>query len=100
LPTSSVWLAIDEAGNAIGFMGLVGETMESLFVAGEQQGRGAGSALVQHALQRSSVLKTVVNEQNEAALGFYRHIGFAVVGRSPTDEDGRPYPILHLRHER
>jgi putative acetyltransferase len=38
-----------------------------------------------------------VNEQNGAALGFYEALGFEVVDRSPVDEDGRPFPLLHLR---
>jgi putative acetyltransferase len=37
-----------------------------------------------------------VNEQNEQALGFYRHLGFEVVGRSPLDGQGKPYPLLHM----
>ena len=38
-----------------------------------------------------------VNEQNEAALGFYRSLGFELVGRSPTDSGGRPFPLLHQK---
>ena len=38
-----------------------------------------------------------VNEQNPQALGFYRHLGFEQVGRSPLDGQGRPFPLLHLR---
>ena len=40
-----------------------------------------------------------MNEQNVAARGFYEALGFAVVGRSPMDDTGRPYPILHMRRE-
>jgi hypothetical protein len=29
-------------------------------------------------------------------LGFYRHIGFSVRGRSPLDGQGKPYPLLHM----
>jgi hypothetical protein len=25
-------------------------------------------------------------------------MGFSVVDRSPRDDQGRPYPLLHLRH--
>ena len=27
---------------------------------------------------------------------FYERLGFVVRGRSPTDDAGRPYPLLHL----
>ncbi len=37
-----------------------------------------------------------VNEQNEQALGFYQHLGFSVIGRSPLDGQGKPYPLLHM----
>jgi len=37
-----------------------------------------------------------VNEQNDQAVGFYRKMGFTETGRSPTDDDGRPYPLLHM----
>ena len=100
LPGTPAWLALDDRGQPIGFMGLTGNVVESLFVAGEQRGRGAGRALIEHAMVKSLSLTTVVNEQNEEALGFYRHLGFVVVGRSPTDEEGRPYPILHMKREK
>jgi putative acetyltransferase len=38
-----------------------------------------------------------VNEQNDGAIGFYGHLGFEVTGRSEFDDQGRPYPLLHLR---
>jgi len=38
-----------------------------------------------------------VNEQNLQGVGFYLHMGFVETGRSETDDQGRPYPLLHLR---
>ena len=38
-----------------------------------------------------------VNEQNPQAVGFYEHEGFVVAGRSPVDDAGRPFPLLHMR---
>ena len=37
-----------------------------------------------------------VNEQNRQAVGFYERMGFVVLRRTPTDEDGRPYPLLYM----
>ena len=34
--------------------------------------------------------------QEERNLTFYRRLGFAVTGRSERDDQGRPYPLLHL----
>jgi len=38
-----------------------------------------------------------VNEQNEQAVGVYLRLGFKIVGRSPLDGTGKPYPILHMQ---
>jgi putative acetyltransferase len=29
-------------------------------------------------------------------VGFYERLGFKRIGRSPLDDAGRPYPLLHL----
>jgi len=39
-----------------------------------------------------------VNERNRQALAFYEAHGFVITGRSDTDADGRPFPLLHLAH--
>lgn len=97
LPKSEMWLAVDEADTPLGFM-IAGEgRIDALFVDPAHHGRGVGRALVDHARAASPVLTTDVNEQNRAALTFYEHLGFVRTGRSETDEDGRPYPLIHLR---
>jgi putative acetyltransferase len=35
-------------------------------------------------------------EQNEQAAKFYQKMGFYVINRSERDNEGKPYPILHL----
>jgi putative acetyltransferase len=45
------------------------------------------------------VLTVDVNEQNEPARRFYEALGFVAAGRSPLDDNGLPYPILHLRRD-
>jgi putative acetyltransferase len=97
LPESAVWLAVDELDRGIGFMGLDGDRVESLFIAASHRGIGVGRQLVEFALASNTELTTEVNEQNDQALGFFRHLGFEIFGRSLTDEDGRPFPLLHLR---
>lgn len=97
LPGTDMTLAVDEADRPIGFM-IAGEgRMDALFVDPACHGRGVGRALVAHALAESPVLTTDVNEQNPAALAFYEHVGFVRTGRSETDDQGRPYPLIHLR---
>ena len=50
LPQSPLWLAVDQADRAIGFMGLAGSHMEALFIDPAFHGIGIGSAMVAHAL--------------------------------------------------
>ena len=97
LPECPVWLAVDDADQGIGFMGLTGSRIESLFIDARYRGIGVGRRLVEFALASNKVLTTEVNEQNDQAVGFYCHLGFEVTGWTPTDEEGRPYPLLHLR---
>lgn len=92
-----IWVACDASGVAMGFMGLSGSKMETLFLAPEFHGRGAGRLMVRHAQSLRSELTVDVNEQNAAARRFYEACGFVVEGRSDLDEQGRPYPLLHMR---
>ncbi|MFJ1457839.1 acetyltransferase [Nocardia sp. N2S4-5] len=83
-------------GGIVGFSGLVAGQLEMLFIDDAHRGRGVGSALLRAALGRYPSLTVDVNEQNPQALGFYLHHGFVVTGRSDTDSEGRPYPLVHL----
>jgi putative acetyltransferase len=91
------WVATDERDAVMGFAGMAGSKMESLFLAPEFQRRGIGRQLVRYMQQQHGELRVDVNEQNSGAVDFYRSCGFVVDGRSPLDDQGRPYPLLHLR---
>lgn len=97
LPKLPLWLAVDHQDQAVGFMGLSGSHMDSLFVDPVHHGRGVGRQLVQHAAEMHPNLTTDVNEQNSKALLFYERLGFLRAGRSPVDDQGRPYPLIHMR---
>jgi putative acetyltransferase len=91
-------VAADTAGRPLGFMGMTGSHVDSLFIAPERRGTGLGTALMDHALKTAGLPLTVdVNEQNPQAVGFYERLGFEPFERSPLDDAGRPYPILHMR---
>ena len=66
----------------IGFMGLAGNEIAGLFLEPEHRRQGGGRRLVEHAqaLRRCDITVDV-NEQNQAARGFYEALGF--VGRRP-----------------
>jgi putative acetyltransferase len=100
LPGADLWLAVDMDDRALGFALVADGHMHALFVDPAHHGAGVGRALVARGIAESPALTTDVNEQNPGALAFYRRLGFVVTGRSETDDDGRPYPLLHLRLER
>jgi putative acetyltransferase len=67
-----------------------------LFVLNEVRGQGIGTVLLQHAIEQLAATKVDVNEQNPQAVGFYQHMGFNIESRSPLDDMGKPFPILHM----
>jgi putative acetyltransferase len=92
------WVLVAGAETPIGFLGYTRDTVAALFIDSDYLRQGGGKRLIAHAQSLSAgALAVDVNEQNEAALRFYQALGFRVVGRSPTDEDGRPFPILHMK---
>ena len=97
LPSAPLTVACDPDGVPLAFMGMTGNCIDSLFVAPDRHGEGIGKALIKLAMDRYPTGVTVeVNEQNEGAAGFYRHLGFGVTGRSPVDGQGKPYPLLTM----
>ena len=90
-------IAEDESGRAVAFMGVEAGSLEMLFIAPEERGRGLGKRLIQYGIKNYSVEKLTVNEQNPQAKGFYEHMGFQVYKRTDLDEQGNPYPLLYMR---
>ncbi|MFC8038981.1 GNAT family N-acetyltransferase [Paenarthrobacter sp. NPDC057355] len=86
----------EKDGIPVGFAGVLDGALEMLFVSDAVRGHGVGTALLAEVVKSQGVSKVDVNEQNDAAHGFYRSRGFVQTGRSELDADGRPYPILHL----
>jgi len=96
LPALELWVLEDGTGAVQGWMGLAGSSLEALFLDPVHFGKGGGRRLVAHARALKGPLTVDVNEQNPGALRFYEACGFRVVGRSELDEQGRPFPLLHL----
>lgn len=80
----------------IGFCGVADKKIEMLFVMPSAQGQGVGSALCKYAVEHQDAIRVDVNEQNIRAIDFYTKMGFSVFARSEFDEQGRPYPLLHM----
>lgn len=89
--------AEDETGRPVAFMGIENGTLEMLFIAPEERGKGLGRRLLQYGMEHYAVRQLTVNEQNPQARGFYEHMGFHVYKRTDFDEQGNPYPLLYMR---
>ncbi|AZZ91266.1 acetyltransferase [Hahella sp. KA22] len=83
-------------GKILGFVGVADKNIEMLFVTAEARGTGVGRRLLTYAVDELHAVKVDVNEQNPQAVGFYERFGFCIVGRSPTDGMGKPFPLLHM----
>jgi putative acetyltransferase len=52
--------------------------------------------LLKYAIEKLGANTVDVNKQNPLAVGFYQHMGFVITSRSPLDDMGKPFPILHM----
>ncbi len=99
LPGVHLYVIRDGQQAIVAFMGLSDVAIEMLFVHPSEQGKGYGKQLVLYALHEKSIDKVDVNEQNEKAFFFYKHLGFEVFSHEDTDAEGKPFPILHLQYK-
>ena len=95
---AELWLVDGEDGRAAGFLIMDGDMIDALFVDPAVHGRGYGTALLNHALALAPEALVDASEQATNALPFYEARGFVRIGRSETDPQGRPYPLIHLRY--
>jgi len=96
LPSVEIYISINEKEIITGFLGMAGKKIEMVFIHPGYIGKGYGKALTQFAIEQLNMEEVDVNEQNENAVKFYRHLGFVVYGRSEFDGLGKPYPLLHM----
>ena len=89
-------IAEDEAVRPVAFMGVEKGSLEMLFIAPEERGKGLGKNLIRYGIENYGVERLTVNEQNPQARGFYEHMGFRVYKRTDFDEQGNPYPLLYM----
>ena len=98
LPGVELWIAEDEAGRSVGFLVMDGDLIDALFVDPAVHGKGYGSALLANALILAPEATVDASEQATNAVPFYEARGFVRTGRSETDPQGRPYPLIHLKY--
>jgi putative acetyltransferase len=97
LPLLKTFACKDVNGGIQGFIGILENKIEMLFVSPEYFGKGVGKALMDFAVKKIGVNEVCVNEQNVKAKEFYEHIGFRVVERMEKDEQGRAFALLRMK---
>jgi putative acetyltransferase len=80
----------------VGFLGVANQNLEMLFIHPDYRGQKIGKKLLYYSMNQLNVTKVDVNEENEQAVGFYKHCGFKTIKRSELDSSGKPYPTLHM----
>jgi GNAT superfamily N-acetyltransferase len=79
LPNAEVWVA-EICGRAVGYLALVGDSLDHLYVGPAHQGRGVGSLLLAKAQAlRPAGLRLFAFQRNHRARAFYEARGFAPV---------------------
>lgn len=95
MPTAETWV-VEETGEIVAFMSVLGNLIGGLFTHPDHQGKGHGRALVEHARERFDPVLVEVFEANERAIAFYRSCGFADHERTVDNGSGLPQMILRL----
>lgn len=78
LPNAETWV-LEDAGQAIGFIALVGNEIGGLFLHPSRHRKGFGRALVDHAVALKGSLQVEVFKENTSGRAFYEHYGFVSV---------------------
>lgn len=86
-----------EGEKVIGFSGSNDKNLEMLFIDPKYFKKGYGTKILQSLIQENKVQYVDVNKDNYNAVDFYIKNGFKKYKESQTDEQGRNYPILHLK---
>lgn len=80
-----------------GFIGVLDDKVEMLFLSPDYFGQNLGKYLMHFAMNELKANKVDVNEQNVAAVRFYEKLGFETYGRSDKDGQGNDHPVLRMK---
>lgn len=96
LPQVDLYGIRNEQQELLAFIGIRNTKIEMLFVHPQYLRQKLGSALLSFAINEHKCQRIDVNEENPDALKVYQKFGFKQIARHPTDDCGKPHPILEL----
>ncbi|QDU07704.1 GNAT family N-acetyltransferase [Gimesia aquarii] len=94
LPNAETWV-IEQGGQVIGFIALLGNEVGAIFVQPEFHGTGAGKALMDKAQELRGDLEVEVFKENTIGQEFYARYGFQPLKESVHEPTGNQ--IIRLK---
>jgi putative acetyltransferase len=95
LPNADTWV-IEQNGQVIGFIALLGNKVGAVFVQPEFHRTGAGWALMDKAQELHGNLEVEVFEANSIGCSFYTKYGFKYLTKKIHEDTG--YTLLRLKY--
>lgn len=92
------WVILED-GRPAGFIGLLDQFIGGLFIDPQIHGKGLGRQLLDHSLQLKKSLELEVYALNKQAHDFYLRNQFIETARQPTDAEGLPFAVIHMRRD-
>ncbi|GCF92611.1 acetyltransferase [Enterococcus florum] len=90
----TLWYDYDKL---VGFTGTYNGKLEMFFLEPSLRQQGFGSMILTELMKVENIHSVDVNTQNHSALTFYLRRGFEIDFEEAFDDQGRPYPITHLK---
>lgn len=94
LPNAETWV-YELEGVVVGFIALIGNEVGGIFVAADNQRKGIGRELMDHARSLRAVLELDVFKDNNIGRDFYKKQGFTEMHEHTHNETG--YTQLRLK---
>ncbi|MDM8345351.1 GNAT family N-acetyltransferase [Pseudochrobactrum sp. sp1633] len=92
------WVILED-GRPAGFIGLLDQFIGGLFIDPQIHGKGLGRQLLDHSLQLKKSLELEVYALNTQAHSIYLRNQFIETARQPTDAEGLPFAVIHMRRD-
>lgn len=87
LPNAETWV-LEDNGQPVGFIAMIGTEIGGLFLAPAQHGKGSGRAMVDHIVALKGPLRVEVFKENAVARPFYERYGFIFEEEYLHDQSG------------